>query len=94
MVSIVITSIDNLQRDGRTASDAIVIGIEAARRQLIALTAGASTVRLPRAIQSALEMLLIDRAVIDARASRPLPGVLPTVTSAALKAIVLRQTEH
>ena len=94
MVSIVITSIHNLQRNGRTASDAIVIGIEAARRQLIALAAGASTIRLPRAIQATLEELLIDRAVVDARASRPLPSVLPAVTSAALKAIVLRQNEY
>ena len=50
MVSIVITSIDNLQRNRRTAADAIIIGIEAARRQLIALTAGTSTIRLPGAI--------------------------------------------
>ena len=58
------------------------------------MTAGASTIRLPRAIQATLEELLIDGTVVDARASRPLPSVLPAVTSAALPAIVLRQTEH
>lgn len=94
MVTIIITSIDNLQRNRRPASDAVIIGIEAAGRQLIALTAGASTIRLSRTIQAALEELLIDGAVIDARASRPLPGVLPAVTSAALKSIVLRQAQH
>ena len=94
MVSVVVTSINNLQRNGRTASDAVVIGIEAARRQLIALTAGTSAVRLPGTIQATLEELLIDSAIIDARASRPLPSVLPAVTGASLKAIVLRQTEY
>ena len=94
MVSIIITSIDNLQRNRRTASDAIVIGVEATRRQLVALSAGASTIRLPRAIQAALEELLVDGAVIDSGASRPLPCVLAAVTSAALPAIVLRPTEH
>ena len=90
MVTIIIASIDNLQRDRRTARDTIIVGIEAARRQLKALTACSSTVRLACTIQATLEELLIYGAVVDAGATRPLPGVLTTVTGASLPAIVLR----
>ena len=87
------TSIHNLQRNRRPAPDAIIIRIEAARRQLIALTAGAPAVRLAGAVQAALEELLVDGAVVDARAARPLPGVFAAVAGAALEAVVLRRTE-
>ena len=89
-----ITSVDDLQRHGGPASDAVVVGVEAARRQLKALTAGASAIRLPRAVEATLEELLVDRAVVDAGAARPLPIVLPAVTGAALPAVELRRSEH
>ena len=94
MIAIGIASVDNLQRDCRTASDAVVIGIEAACGELIAATAGASTIRLTRTVKSALEKLLIDGAVIDASAPGPLPGILPAVTGATLEAIVLWLTQR
>lgn len=89
MVSRRIAGIDNLQRDHGTASDAIVVGIEAACKELIAATAGLSTVRLATAVDLALEELLVDGAVIDARAAAPFPRILSTVTGAAHPAIVL-----
>ena len=89
MVTIRIACIDNLQGDCGTACNSIVIGIEAACGELIAASAGAPTVRLAGTIYAALEELLIDGAVINPRATRPLPVILAAVTCAALKAIVL-----
>ena len=92
MIPIIITRIDNLQRDGRTARDAIVVGIEAAGGELVAATAGAAAVRLANAVELALEEFLVDGAVVDAGAAGPLPGVLATVAGAALEAVVLLWT--
>ncbi len=89
-----IARIDNLQGDGRTAPDTIVVSIEAACRELKAAAAGAPTVRLASAVDAALEELLVDGAVVDARATRPLPSILAAVASTALKAVILWQTQH
>ncbi len=94
MVSIRIARIDNLQGDGRTACDTIIVGIEAACGELIAAAAGATTIRLAGAIEAALEELLVHGAVVDARATRPLPSILAAVASTALKAVILWQTQY
>ena len=92
MIPIIKARIDNLQRDGRTARDAIVIGVEAARGELVAATAGASTIRLADAVEAALEEFLVDGAVVDAGAAGPLPCILAAVAGAALEAVVLLRT--
>ena len=50
VVAVVVARIDNLQRDCGTAGDAIVVGVEAARGELVAATAGAAAVRLAGAV--------------------------------------------
>ena len=81
--------IDNLQRHRGPAPDAIVVRVEPARGKLKALAAGASAIRLPRAVEAALEEFLVHGAVVDAGASRPLPGIRAAITSATLVAIEL-----
>ena len=89
MIPIIKTRIDNLQRDGGPARDAIVVGIEAASGELVAATAGAAAIRLADAVEGALEEFLVDGAVVDAGAAGPLPGILAAVAGAALEAVVL-----
>lgn len=94
MVANRVTRIDNLQRDCGAACDTIVVRIEATCGELVAATTCASTIRLTSAIQSALKELLVDGAVIDARAAGPFPGVLSAVTGAAHPAIILRKIQY
>lgn len=89
MVARGIARVDNLQRDRRTASRAIIISIKAARRELIAATASTSTIGLARAVEMTLEKLLVDGAIVEARRARKLPINL---TGAALISIILGQS--
>ena len=81
--------INHLERDSRAAGDAIIIRIEAARGELVADTASVSAIGLAGAVEAALEELLVDGAIIHARATGPLPGVFAAVARAALEAVVL-----
>ncbi len=89
MVASGVTRINDLQGDCGTASDTIIIGIEAACGELVAATASATAIRLAAAVYVALEELLVDGAVVDTRAACPLPRILSAITSAAHPSIVL-----
>ena len=91
MIAIREARIDDLQGDGRAARDAIIVGIEAARGELVAGAAGAPAVWLASAVQGALEKLLVDGAIVHAGATRPFPIILAAITGAALKAVVLAE---
>lgn len=73
MVASRIACIDYLQGDRRAACDTTIIRVEPACGELIANTASASTIRLAGAVYAALEELLVDRAVVDARTAGPFP---------------------
>ena len=90
MIAIRETSINNLQRNRRSAPGPIIIRIEAAGGKFEAGSAGATAVGLAGGVDGTLEELLVDGAVVDAVAvGVPLPGVLTAVAGATLEAVVL-----
>ena len=73
MVTIRVTCINNLYRDCGTACDAVIVGVEARCGELIAGTAGTSTIWLAGAVQGPVKEFLVDGGVVDTRAAAPLP---------------------
>jgi len=89
MIPVRITRIHNLNRDRAARANAIVIGVETAGAELVALPAGGAAVWLAAGVEGPGEELLVDGAVVDAGGGGPLPGGLAAVAGGAHPAVVL-----
>ena len=89
VISVRVTSVDNLDRDRAPRADAVVVGVEATGGELVALPARGTAIGLAAAVELTFEELLVDGAIVDARAAAPLPGGLAAVAGGAHPAVVL-----
>ena len=89
MVSIREARVDDLNSESTAAAHAIIVGIEAAGAEFVALAARAAAVGLSLVVEFTLEEPLADGAVVDACGAGPLPGLLAAVTSRTHPAVLL-----